>query len=85
MGSRCCPQRWGEDALTDLPAIDGVYVEAPVILPPQHPRQCLPQAALQQGDLLPHRQHGAQHLHRQERPLVAGAFQPGSSVDVDEP
>lgn len=73
-----------EEALTDLPAVDGACIKAPVVLAPQHPHQGLPQAALQQGHLLPCWLCHAQHLWWQEWPSVVRAFQLGSSIDVDE-
>lgn len=70
--------------LTDPPAVDGVHVPAPVVLAAQHACQGLPQAALQQGDLLCCWLCSTQHPSRQEWPLVLRALQLGSSIDLDE-
>lgn len=70
--------------LTNLPAVDGVHIPAPVVLAAQHARQGLSQAALQQGDLLCCWLCSIQHPGWQERALVLGALQLGSSIDLDE-
>lgn len=84
-GSCRSPPAWGargEGTLTDLPAVDGGDVETSLVVAAQHPRQGLPQAALQLAGSVPRRPRGTQRVGRQERPPVLGALQLGRRVDV---